>query len=189
MFVIILVASLLVVAALPPVGAFRFLKRPASAEDRSSYRHHRPDEPTVPQVVFGMALPGVCLILLLVIFGLWAGLNIGSKAEVAGMEAFYYETIQAYEYTITRTGTVEISAAQPGLLDVAYLGQAGVVGLRIVELRDEVAHFNRRLRWYATFESDPIASPFLASIPDDMKPITITDLEKLQEAAAPNGEE
>lgn len=177
MFIIILFAALVLIPVAAFIGA-AFLERPAT--DRVSYLHD-PGDLTVPQVALAIYVPLVCGVLLLMTFSLWAGLNINTKGEVASLEAFYYDTIGTYEHTISRTGSVEIPASQPGLLDVAYIGQAEVVGLRIMELRDEVAHFNRRLRWYRTFGDDFIASGFIADLPEDMRPITITELDRLRD--------
>ncbi len=99
------------------------------------------------------------------------------------MEAFYQETLSAYEFTAARTGYIEISAAQPALIDVAYIGQAEVVSNRLVELRDQVAEYNGQIAWYRAFQDEIYASPFLAHLPDDLRMISITDLDAVRQQA------
>lgn len=174
MVVIGLIVALLAVAILGGMGAIVFTR----PKDNTGY--HQGDT-TITQVLLGGVVPTVCVILILVTLGLWIGLNVSTRGEVASLEAFYYETLASYEYTAGRTGTIEISAAQPGLIDVAYMGQAEIVGMRLVELRNEVAHYNRRIRWYHAFADMPFASPFLAEVPDELHLITITDLDALRD--------
>ncbi len=125
--------------------------------------------------------------ILAVVFLMFAGVtvsvalarNMHSMAERSALEAFYNDTIDSYEHTVLATGEIEISAAQPGLIDAAYFGQAEVVAATIIDLRDEISWYNRRLAWFRTFNGMWLADGFIADISSDLQPIHLTDLDKV----------
>ena len=180
MSVALIVATLLLMAAATALVP-RFLPRPLG--DRGIYE----GDITLPQGGL-VVLTALWTILALITVVVFAVMYFGSVGERVSLEAFYRDTIGTYEHTILATGEVEISAAQPGIIDVAYLGQAEVVGERIVELRDEIANYNRRLRWFRTFNGMFLADGFLADLPEDMKPIQLTDLDRVPGVAEKDDE-
>ncbi len=175
MSVILIVAILLLLAAALALSSKLFPRPP----DSSRYNQ---EDPTSVQGGL-LAASVICGVLVLATALIFLASYFSSIGEKSSMEAFYRDTVGTYEHTILATGEVEISAAQPGLIDVAYLGQAEVVGERIVELRDEIANYNRRLRWFRTFNDLFIADGFLVDLPEDMKPIHLTDLDLVPEIA------
>jgi hypothetical protein len=124
----------------------------------------------IPSVFMGAVFGG----LLIAIVALWPTLYFNSIAEVARMEAFYHDTLSAYEYTVTATGDIEITNAEAGLIDIAYQEQGAATSERLRELRDRIEWYNAKLRYFERFNSLYIADPFLADLPDDLAPIKIT---------------
>jgi hypothetical protein len=89
------------------------------------------------------------------------------------MEAFYHDTLSAYEHTVTATGNIEITNAESGLVDIAYQEQGVATSERLRELRDRIEWFNARLWHYERFNTFFIADGFLADLPGDLAPIRI----------------
>ena len=69
------------------------------------------------------------------------------------------------------TEAIEITAADPGLADVAYLEQGVATSQRLAELRDKVEWYNAKLQWFETFNGIWLADGFIADPPDHLKPI------------------
>lgn len=111
--------------------------------------------------------------MLLMICAVWPKVYFGSVNEIARTEAFYHDTLSAYEYTVEATGNIEIKNAESGLIDIAYQEQGVATSERLKELRDRVEWFNARLRHYERFNGFFIADPFLADMPDGLVPITL----------------
>lgn len=95
----------------------------------------------------------------------------GSSAEAAQLEAFYDDTLQAFEYTVDATEAIEITASEPGLADVAYLEQGVATSQRLAELRDKVEWYNAKLQWFEQFNGMWLADGFVADLPGHLKPI------------------
>lgn len=114
------------------------------------------------------------VVMLIVAIVVWPAVYFDSVGEVTKMEAFYHDTLESYEYTITATGDIEITNAQAGVVDVAYNQQGVATSERLKELRDKVEWFNARLRHYERFNSMFVADAFLADMPDDLVPITLS---------------
>lgn len=120
-------------------------------------------------------LGAVCSVgFLIAILVVWPVVYLTSVGQVARMEAFYYDTLEAYEYTVVATGQVEIASAEAGLIDVAYQGQGQAASSRLRELRDRVDWYNSELRRLDRLNDSFLAGPFLADVPDDLQPITLT---------------
>lgn len=115
----------------------------------------------------------VAFIALIVVAITWPCVYFTSVGGVTKMEAFYYDTLAAYEYTVAETGTIEITNAEAGLVDVAYDQQGVATSERLRELRDKIEWFNARLRHYGRLNSMFIADPFLADLPSGLAPITL----------------
>lgn len=101
----------------------------------------------------------------------WTALYVKSYGEIVGMEAFYNDTLSAYEHTITATGAVEIVEAEAGLIDIAYQGQGTAASERIKELRDKIESYNASYWHYQRFNKLFVADYFLADLPDYLHPI------------------
>lgn len=123
-----------------------------------------------PSVLGGVIV--LCLLIAVVV--IWPSTYFSSVGTIARMEAFYHDTLDAYEYTVTATGNIEITNAEVGLIDIAYQEQGLATSERLRELRDRVEWFNASLRRYERFNSTFIAGAFLANVPDDLAPIRIT---------------
>lgn len=120
----------------------------------------------------------VSCIMLFVISIVWPVRYFTSVDEIASMEAFYHNTLDAYEYTVIATGEVNITNAETGLLDIAYKDQGVATSERLRELRDKVEWYNARFRHYERFNTFFIADSFLADLPDDLIPIRLSISEK-----------
>ncbi len=132
----------------------------------------RRDDPAIGGPSFMGGGAGASLLLALLIA--WPSLYFGSVSEIASMEAFYRNTLDAYEYTVAATGDIDITNAEVGLIDIAYQEQGVATSERLRELRDRVEWFNAKLRHYERFNSFAIADPFLADLPDGLAPITLS---------------
>ena len=126
------------------------------------------------EVVLGIVGGIISVGLLLAITITWPISYYTSVSEVTRMEAFYYDTLDAYEYTVVATGNIEITNADAGLVDVAYNEQGVATSNRLQELRDKIEWFNAKLRSYERFNSMFITDPFLANLPSGLAPITLS---------------
>ena len=124
-------------------------------------------------VMFGLTAFVALIFFLLPLSITWSILYMGSKGEIASLQAFYEDTISSYEYSITATGQVDIVNAEVGLIDVAYLEQGKTQSERIREFRDKIDWYNGKLRHYEVFNGMWVADPFLADVPEELKPIRL----------------
>jgi len=132
----------------------------------------RSDEAVIGAPSFLLGFVAACL--LTAVIAIWPTVYFGSVGVIARMEAFYYDTLDSYEYTVTATGQIEITNAEPGLLDIAYQQQGVATSERLRELRDRIDWYNAKLRHYQRFNSFAIADPFLADTPVGLAPITLS---------------
>ena len=96
-----------------------------------------------------------------------------SMDTVSEMEAFQGHTMSVYEYTILETKGIEISAAEVGLIDVAYLEQGKTTSQRIKELRDKVEWYNQNLRQLERQNAHWLLDDFTYNVPEHLTPIVI----------------
>jgi len=95
-------------------------------------------------------------------------------SDVAEMESFYESNLGAYVYTVERTGDIELTSSEPGILDVAYLNIGKVTGARLRELRDKVTWYNNRLQKSIRYNASWFLDGFLPDAPEYLKPIVLT---------------
>lgn len=103
----------------------------------------------------------------------WLYLSTSTYGTVQRMKAFYYDTQSAYVWAVEETQAVTIDSGQTrdkALTDLAYQEQGKSAATRIVEFRDEVAWYNRQLRWLASVHGLPLIGPMFYS-PGDLSPI------------------
>ncbi|GAI86134.1 unnamed protein product [marine sediment metagenome] len=123
-------------------------------------------------------LIGICIFLLI----LGAVIYIDSIGDIAEMEAFQDNTLSAYEYTIEKSENITIYAIKSveedmsTLLktgDLAYFKLAESVNSNLVELRESVRIYNRRLYSYRKYNSFWFTDTFIAEVPNRLKPIKL----------------
>lgn len=114
---------------------------------------------------------GVAVVLIFFTVFIWLVVYVDSYSEIGSMEAFYHDTLDAYEYTVEATGEIEIVGATAGLIDIAYQGQGNVTSERLRELRNKVSWYNRQYWFYQRYNDTFFGDPFLADLPDDLRPI------------------
>lgn len=107
----------------------------------------------------------------------WSTTYYDSVSEIAELEAFYNNTLSAYEYAVTATDEIEISGAEPGIIDIAHQQQAVAAAERIKELRNEVANYNTRLAKLLRWNTMIITSDLYANPPAYLKPIRIGEVD------------
>jgi len=122
--------------------------------------------------------PGIMSMLLgatlfLVMFGLWIGIFMSSRGEVASLVAFHDATLDSYTYTVEATGAVVIEQAEAGLIDIAYSGQGQSASERLRELRDKVDWYNGTLERLRTYNRMGFVDPFLTDPPERLEPIIL----------------
>lgn len=131
---------------------------------------------------FGFTVGSVLVVLFLISVMIGTSMRYGTTGEALSLETFYRDTLSAYEYSIKATGEIEITNADSGLVDIAYQEQGAAASLRIVELRDKVDWYNRKLRWFNHFNTMWIADGYLADLPKDLRPIELR-LEEMDDSA------
>jgi hypothetical protein len=123
-------------------------------------------------------LIGVCIFLII----LGAVVYIDSIGEVAEMEAFQDNTLSVYEYTVDKSEDITIYAIKGAegemntLLNtgnLAYFELAKSVNSNLVELRESIRVYNRRLYSYRKYNAFWFTDTFIAEVPDRLKPIKL----------------
>ena len=104
---------------------------------------------------------------------IWPITYLDSVGKIAEMEAFYNETLSAYEYAVSATDEIEINGAEPGIIDIAHQQQAVATSERIKELRDAVEKYNSRLAKYRRWNSTIIITDMFADPPEYLQFIRI----------------
>lgn len=123
-------------------------------------------------------IPGVLsmvlgIILFFTMFGIWTGVYMSSRGEVASLVAFHDSTLDSYVYTVSATGEVVIEQAEVGLIDIAYEAQGQVASERLRELRDKVDWYNGVLQRLRAYNNMGFVDPFLADPPERLQPIVL----------------
>jgi len=119
------------------------------------------------------------LLCMTIVFGGVAYLK--SIGRVAEMEAFYDNTLSVYEYTVDKSEDITIYAIKDikdmsTLLNtgnLAYFELAKSVNSNLVELREAIRVYNRRLYSYRKYNAFWFTDTFLAEVPDRLKPIKL----------------
>jgi hypothetical protein len=114
----------------------------------------------------------VCGTVFIAMVILWATIPWMSRSILLEMEAFYGDTLSAYNYAIEETRTLHLSMPQPGLVDIAYSEQAKAVSERIKELRERVEWYNGELRGNKFWNTLPILGDMWADT--DLPPLHLT---------------
>lgn len=114
-------------------------------------------------------------IVALMFFLVWGVMTLDTRTTVNEMVAFYESNQYNYRYAVENTEDVNIVAAEPGLIDVAYLEQGKLTGVRIMEFRDQVNWYNRTLRDYRDKNTHWFLGAFYHNPPDYLKPIVLTE--------------
>lgn len=114
-------------------------------------------------------------IVALAFFLVWGVAALDTRTTVNEMVAFYESNQYNYRYAVENTEDVNIVAAEPGLIDVAYLEQGKLTGVRIMEFRDQVNWYNRTLRDYRDKNTHWFLGEFYHNPPDYLKPIVLTE--------------
>lgn len=128
--------------------------------------------------------PGVILLFVFVIvalvFGItWGTTYLDSYNRVQGLSAFQNETMSAYQYTVDRTESVVIDASKTrdsSFTDFSYQQQGQAVSARIVEMRNEIAAYNRQLYDLRGKNRLPVIGAMYKDVPEDLKPIKLGSL-------------
>jgi len=122
----------------------------------------------------------VCVIvftIILIIASGWSAFgNLDTAGKVSKMNAFYHETLSAYEYAVNRTEQVVIDVSGTranSITDFSYDEQGKAVSERLKELRDLVAWYNETLRYLRVTNEWPILGDFYYDVPVDLKPIIL----------------
>lgn len=107
---------------------------------------------------------------------------IKSIGEIAEMEAFYDNTLSVYEYTVDKSEDITINAVKGFEFDtakllntegLAYFELAKSVNSNLVELREAIRIYNKRLYSYRKYNAFWFTDTFLAEVPDRLKPIKL----------------
>lgn len=118
---------------------------------------------------------GLATIVASVFFIVWGVAALDTRTTVNDMVTFYESNQHNYRYAVENTEDVNIVAAEPGLIDVAYLEQGKLTGMRIQEFRDRVNLYNRTLRNYRDKNTHWFLGAFYHNPPDYLKPIVLTE--------------
>ena len=108
---------------------------------------------------------------------MWGATYYDTTVKVAEMQTFQDETVPTYLYTIQRTEDVIIDAdgtRDGAWTDLAYQQQGMAVSDRIVELRDLIHEYNRRLAALTRKNAMPVFGSMYADVPDTLHPIRLT---------------
>lgn len=125
-------------------------------------------------IFFGF-LGGITTVVASVFFIVWGVAALDTRTTVNDMVAFYESNQHNYRYAVENTEDVNIVAAEPGLIDVAYLEQGKLTGMRIQEFRDRVNLYNRILQNYRDKNTHWFLGAFYHNPPDYLKPIVLTE--------------
>lgn len=127
--------------------------------------------------------PSICcvvitiLLCMAIVFGGITYLN--SIGGVAEMEAFYDNTLSVYEYTVDKSESITIYAIKDvedmsTLLNtgnLAYFELAKSVNANLVELREAIRTYNKRLYSYRKYNAFWFTDSFIWNVPGYLKPI------------------
>jgi len=120
------------------------------------------------------------IVLLIIAIPVGGGVYLRSIGEVAEMEAFFDNTLSVYEYIVDKSEGITIHAIKDVEKDVdailstgnlAYFELAKSVNANLVELRESIRIYNKRLYTYRKYNDFWFTDSFIFNVPEYLKPI------------------
>ena len=125
---------------------------------------------------------GVTMVILGTMIIAGGAMHLQSIGEVAGMEAFYDNTLSVYEYTVDKSEDITINAIKDAEEDMtelfntgnlAYFELAKSVNSNLVELRESIRIYNKGLYSYRKYNSFWFTDSFVCNVPGRLSAIKL----------------
>jgi len=122
----------------------------------------------------------IFIVFLIVAIAAGGGVYLSSIGGVAEMEAFFDNTLSVYEYTVDKSENITIYAVRDIEKDMdailstgnlAYFELAKSVNANLVELRESIRIYNKRLYTYRKYNDFWLTDSFIFNVPEYLKPI------------------